>query len=156
MNEIIPGKLYLGDIMDALKTDLGQHIDRAIALCPEYECHHHCPDSWNAGFFDGVSSPPETIHRAVKLIHEGIETGKRVLIHCAGGVSRSPMVTACYLVKSGRFTNFDAAIEFVHSCRNKVDPDAKTYASGKRYCLSPLRLEPVNKSDHPSGIILAK
>lgn len=153
MDEILPGKLYLGDIKDATASDLYLHIDRAIAVCTEYECHHNCPDSWNAPFPDGQITDGRIIHRAVKLIHEGIENGQRVLIHCAAGISRSPMVTACYLVKShaipGLF-DYDRAIEYIQRRRQKVDPDERIMRSGRSYCASGFKLEkkPV------SGIIL--
>lgn len=136
MDEIIPGKLYLGDLMDGLSADLSTNIDRAIAVCSEYECVHKCSDSWCVGFVDGASVHQALIHKAVKLIHQGILQGKRVLVHCVAGISRSPMIVACYLVKSGQFYDFDKALEFVHQCR-----------SGREYCRSseltlPNQIEP--------------
>jgi len=141
MDEIIPGTLYLGDIKDALDANLGQSIDRAIAVCTEYHCDHKCADSWNAPFPDGQSVDNMTIHRVVRLIHEGIEAGQRVLIHCAAGISRSPMITACYLYKSGRFPSYDAAFEHVGKCRPKIDPAETIYRSGRSYCATGLTLD---------------
>lgn len=150
MDEIIPGKLYLGDIKDGTSPDLHLHIDRAIAVCTEYECHHNCPDSWNAPFPDGQKTDGSVIHRAVRLIHEGIQNGQRVLIHCAAGISRSPMVVACYLVKSGKMWDFDQSIEFVQSRRKCVDPHEKIMRSGRAYCASGFKLE----QKETTGIII--
>ena len=141
MDEIIPGQLYLGDIKDALDPLLGLEIDRAISVQTEYECIHKCADSWNVPFFDGQHVDNKTIHRAVRLIHEGIQAGQKVLIHCAGGISRSPMITACYLVKSGRFPTFDSAMEHIAKCRPKIDPAPVIYKCGKAYCMTGLKLE---------------
>lgn len=139
MNQIIPN-LFLGDIVDASAANLGQHIDRAINVCVEYFPAHACPDSWHVGFADGAKIDAKVIHRAVQLIHDGLLSGKRVLIHCAGGVSRSPMVVAAYLVKSGHFPTFDKAMAHVWECRNKVDPAEPTYRSGQAYCATGFRL----------------
>lgn len=141
MDTIIPGQLYLGDIRDAMDPLLGESIDRAISVQNEYEFTHMCADSWRVPFYDGQTVDNTVIHRAVKLIHEGIEAGQRVLIHCAAGVSRSPMITACYLFKSGRFPTYDKAFEHVAKCRPKVDPAPVIYRCGKSYCATGLTLE---------------
>ena len=44
---------------------------------------------------------PEQLQRAAKFIHERIEAGDGVYIHCAAGVGRAPLVGAAYLVTEG-------------------------------------------------------
>lgn len=149
MDSIIPGKLFLGDLADATDPQLGESIDRAIAVCNEYELKHRCADSWQVGFFDGQAVDNKVIHRAVSLIHDGIQAGQRVLIHCAAGISRSPMITACYLVKAGHFPNYDAALNHIAQCRPKIEPAGAIYRSGKSYCATGLRL-----SEKPEPIIV--
>jgi protein-tyrosine phosphatase len=149
MDSIIFDKLFLGDLADATDPQLGERIDRAIAVCNEYELKHKCADSWQVGFHDGLAVDNKIIHRAVSLIHDGIRAGQRVLIHCAAGISRSPMITACYLVKAGHFQNFDAALNYIATRRSKISPAGAIYRSGKSYCATGLRL-----SETPEPLIV--
>ncbi len=40
-------------------------------------------------------------HLAINVLKEQIDAGNRVLIHCKGGVGRTGMIGACYLVSRG-------------------------------------------------------
>lgn len=48
-------------------------------------------------------TPPtlEDIQRGVDFMHEAIEEGGVVYVHCRAGVGRAPTMVACYLVSTG-------------------------------------------------------
>ncbi|RMG74023.1 MAG: protein phosphatase [Chloroflexi bacterium] len=43
----------------------------------------------------------EQLEQGATFIHQAIEAGGKVYIHCAGGVGRAPTTAAAYLIKSG-------------------------------------------------------
>lgn len=52
----------------------------------------------------------------LEVIDDHLKNGKRVLVHCVGGIQRSPSVVVCYLIKYHEMTT-EKAISFVRSKR---------------------------------------
>jgi hypothetical protein len=50
---------------------------------------------------DGAAIAPEMIDRGVSWVHERLERGETVLVHCEHGVGRSSLFAACVLVDLG-------------------------------------------------------
>lgn len=65
----------------------------------------------------GVPSQ-EDMQKITSFIHSKTQTGKKVLIHCVGGLGRSGMVAACYLSEYKKIDPKNA-IEFVREIRSK-------------------------------------
>lgn len=122
VSEIIPN-LYLSD-MDAASRFDG---DR---LCvhehgPTYTGQHHLiailtrrPNS----LLDrsGAVASIEQVDRAADLIQSYVEQNKRLLVHCFGGVERSPLTIAWYFVKTKKFETLDQAYVFLKQKRPVV------------------------------------
>jgi protein-tyrosine phosphatase len=53
---------------------------------------------------------------ALQTIHDALERGGRVLVHCQAGAQRSPAVVACYLVRFRGMTPQDA-IDAIRAAR---------------------------------------
>ncbi len=59
---------------------------------------------------------PRTAYDAIKILNDQTKAGNKVLIHCKGGVGRTGMIGACYLVSQG--IPPDEAIQKVRSIHN--------------------------------------
>lgn len=62
----------------------------------------------------------EALGRAADLIEQYVTRGERLLVHCHGGVERSPLTLAWYLVRSLQFKTFIQAYEFIKEKRPVV------------------------------------
>ena len=80
------------------------------------------------GLSDDGRNDCDQIDRAVDTLHELIQQGKRVLVHCRAGVSRSPSVVAAYLAKYQGHT-FNSALEVVKNGRSIADPRHDLWAT---------------------------
>lgn len=116
------GNLYLGDY-EAAKVFDGKRI---CVYCdaPLYE-----------GFFIHIpilaTRPKSQLDRtataslpqldaASDLITEILEKGEKLLVHCMGGVERSPLTIAYWLVKTGKYQTLSEAYAFLKGIRPVV------------------------------------
>jgi len=77
---------------------------------------------------DRVPLPFPMIDAAVAFIEDHVSQGRRVLVHCEMGISRSPSLAVCYLHQSQGMT-IDAAIAYVKSVRPTADPHPELIGS---------------------------
>jgi atypical dual specificity phosphatase len=75
--------------------------------------------------------PPRKFELVVTAISQLIRGGK-VLLHCAAGSSRSPVVAALYLHVIG-YKNFDDALSQLRELRSGVIPSKLVIESAKTY-----------------------
>lgn len=117
-NEIIPG-LYLGALplenLDHQKQLLeNEGIGAVVSLVEPWEFKHRSqiarpiqPSTWEKLGIDHLQistkdwSPVQSsrIDEAVEFIHQELQKGKRVYVHCKAGRGRSASVVICYLMK---------------------------------------------------------
>lgn len=64
---------------------------------------------------------PDTIRRITALIHREVGAGRKVLLHCQMGISRSPALAACYLHEYAGYS-LDAAIAQIRQVRMIAEP----------------------------------
>lgn len=64
----------------------------------------------------------------VDLIHQHLENGDNVLIHCYGGVSRSPTLVASYLMKYQKMKALDSII-YLKNTRKCIYPNISFLAA---------------------------
>jgi len=69
------------------------------------------------GLFDGPGNDPLTFFAATILLESLVRSGKRVLVHCGAGMSRSVMVVAAWLTMRSPSTTFDINLQNVMSVR---------------------------------------
>jgi hypothetical protein len=103
--------LYLGDLVAAGNF-------KGFRLCvhervPDYEgtFHHipiltHLPKS--ATDRTGARVSPLALSRAINHIQHCVLSGINLIVHCRGGVERSPLVVACYLREVRGYTLAEA------------------------------------------------
>lgn len=67
---------------------------------------------------------PKDVHqlsRLIRRLHEHLDAGRSVAIHCAGGLGRSGLVAGCFLVAGG--TRADEALRMLRNTRGPRCPD---------------------------------
>jgi len=75
--------------------------------------------------------PPPTFKQVMTAIGQLIRGGK-VLVHCAAGSSRSPVVVALYMDVVG-YENFDDALSELRGLRSVVSPSKLVIEGAKAY-----------------------
>ncbi len=131
-DSIIPG-LYLGSRHVVKNTDFLNvaEIKVLISILTDNEFHDYFPsgvqppiEEWHQVRCDDSSE--EEIYKHFLPMHEVIQTalneGKHVLVHCAGGISRSPTIIMAYLMIERKMT-FAEALQHVKRCRDFVRPN---------------------------------
>lgn len=114
MSEIIKEKLYLGGIDDAndLNFIIINKIDVIITTAHNCVISNEVKNKINYYQFDIIDKPTfnirEYLDKISLLIENQINQGKRVLIHCWSGVSRSVCCTIAYLMIYKKMCYLDA------------------------------------------------
>ncbi|KIY65056.1 DSPc-domain-containing protein [Cylindrobasidium torrendii FP15055 ss-10] len=122
-SEIIPGKVWLGNLSTALSqkllTELG--ITHIVSVCPEYPS---TGDNHLQIAVDDCEYSDILIHlpQACEFIENALSIGGKVLVHCVMGISRSATVVSAYLMKTHNMTS-TAAIAFTRKARASIRPN---------------------------------
>lgn len=72
-------------------------------------------------FEDGHAVPAKQFMACMDFLMFQYETGKKTLVHCAAGISRSACTIAAFMHISGQMP-FDAALHHIKHCRPIVQP----------------------------------
>ncbi len=67
-----------------------------------------------------AQADPQLIHEAVLFLEEQIALGRSIYVHCKAGVQRSATVVAAHLLKSGKATSLDHALELLFEKRTPI------------------------------------
>lgn len=118
-------KLYLGSMNDAFSSHFMKQEPTAVLnvakelgrspFCAEY-MHIPLEDSVGERLTKGI------LDDANEFIDDKLSKGRRVLVHCAAGKSRSPSIVIAYLMRKNKWT-FDEAMEYVKKKRSIVEPN---------------------------------
>jgi protein-tyrosine phosphatase len=129
-NEIIPG-LFLGSF-DARITKVGETspliFDEIIEISSLAEKNFYIqPEGYTMStatltilHSDQEPSLSQFFDLTTNRIKEALATGKKVLVHCGAGISRSPTIVAAYLCSTG--LTVDEAINKIKVKRPKINP----------------------------------
>jgi protein-tyrosine phosphatase len=80
---------------------------------------------------DQTSPTNATLDRGVAFARNHVANGNRLLIHCQGGIGRSPLLALCVLVDLG-FEPLDA-LAHAKNCREAVSPSYDQYCGWARW-----------------------
>ena len=128
MSEILPQKLYLGSLDDAINTDWikdnnikdvvsiisGIDTDELTNILEKINVKHH--------IFNILDMSDQNISELFKVIFDIIDNSQSVLVHCFMGVSRSATIILAYLMYSKKMY-LDNAIIFVLKSRLCIFPN---------------------------------
>src|SRR5271166_194047 len=82
-------------------------------------------------FHDGSEIPADKFAACMAFLSFASENGGRILVHCAAGISRSPVIVASFLHHS-RKMEFNAALDYVISKRSIVNPAVAIINSARK------------------------
>merc|ERR1719376_1513497 len=125
ITEVLPD-LYLGNAMDAANEDLLKSSNIRFILnltktCPNYSysTFHYKQIKIEDSCREDIKS---IVEEAIDFIEDAKANKSAVLIHCQGGVSRSPTVTIAYIMHLQGLSLADA-YEFVKTRRPCIAPN---------------------------------
>ena len=103
IREIIPGKLYQGDQAGAYEFAKNPN---SYIICVANGCYIGRDAYYPV---DDISEIPPSLFMAVNNeIEKAINSGKKVLVHCGAGVSRSVTFILAYLMWKNKWTHKEA------------------------------------------------
>lgn len=76
---------------------------------------------------DGRPFPYDDLVQGLAFLHDVVESGRKVYVHCFAGVSRSSFFVACYLMLREQWS-FEDAVRYVQSRRSQCSPDPGLYS----------------------------
>jgi atypical dual specificity phosphatase len=136
MTKVLP-RVYLGNFLNA--EDPALLLEHGVGLlftvCSQSPRRHyrrmvrmHMP------LLDGPGNEVADFYFAVATVHWLLmaEEPPTMLIHCRGGISRSPAVLATAMASYGACT-FDAAMNDIAKLRPSVDPHPALRKLGRQY-----------------------
>ena len=119
----ITDTLYLSGMHAAAKFD--GHRLCVHEMTPTYEGqYHHIPILTtrpnSKSDRTGAVASIEALDRAADLIGDYVSRGERLLVHCYGGVERSPLTLAWYFARSKKFDTLQEAYDMMKAKRPVV------------------------------------
>ncbi len=113
--------LYLGTIQNGIHHS-NYGFDKIINLT-RFNNQYGIPTVW-INIDDSESSDLYShLQKVTTFIHDSIENGDKVLVHCQAGISRSATVVIAYIMRSKRYSLQDA-FNFVKRKRSIIFPNA--------------------------------
>ncbi|CAF1394294.1 unnamed protein product [Adineta steineri] len=137
MSEILPG-LYLGNAHDAKDKNLLEknQIKSIVNISKTIPCYYEQDKLFNYLQLICNDSCQENIlqyfDKTLEYIHKNLLLNQNILVHCQGGVSRSPSFIIAYLMKYHSKT-FDQAYSIVKDKRKIINPNLSFLAQLTRY-----------------------
>lgn len=127
MDYILDGYLYLGSRYTASNRNLlDQHGITAVVNVTPDEPNHFSNDSTFSYLSCPINDDPDEnisayFDVASDFIEQARNEGRVILVHCRGGVSRSPTIIIAYLIKY-RDMDLQQAFTLVRKCR-RIKPN---------------------------------
>ncbi len=136
LNYIIDG-IYLGSEYAATDLELlNRHqITAVLSLQAEISYSHLYPKHFlykNFPLHDGEVIDSYVFEGALAFIRQAQNENRKILVHCAAGVSRSPSIVAAYLMKKKGMNPLEA-LEFLREKRPVVQPAVECFLSAVDY-----------------------
>ena len=116
-------RLYLGSLKDAerLAFNNSMGITAVISLCPEGSSPIPPGITYvKIPIADAHPISTEQFEEIMSAIEQGLHRGN-LLMHCAAGFSRSPILAAAWMHRCG-YLNFESALEEIGRLRPTIDP----------------------------------
>jgi protein-tyrosine phosphatase len=106
--DVIEARQRIGALLDAgINTfiDLTYEWERPpyLPLLAEKARSEDCKLNYQRFQFPDFGIPPQAaMHAALDAIDVALDEGRKVYLHCLGGIGRTGMTVGCYLVRHGR------------------------------------------------------
>jgi protein-tyrosine phosphatase len=115
--DFITDQIAIGNYLDAARDTLAREVD--AILCLRGDCACEARDDIDVLYLplnDGPGNRREKVDQALRFVDEVVRAGRRILVHCHAGRSRSVVIVARYLMRSRAMTS-TAALELIGSKR---------------------------------------
>ena len=125
-NEIVPG-LWLGDANDAKNGPELRRRGITHVLTVMSDCETPAVGPTGTWWCATIDDHPQAnitklLPSATQFVHESLLAGKRILVHCAAGISRSATVVAATLIRFGKYNVADA-LQRIRRARPFINPN---------------------------------
>lgn len=149
--DFITPQVVIGSRRDAENDDALIHhrIDAVLSFAP-IERPMPVARQLSLHLQDRVALPAEVIEEAVAFLREQVSRGRRVLVHCEMGMSRSPAIVACYLHEEHGL-DIDAALRQIRAVRPAADPHPALVASMRDYYAAGADCLDLSGNENPLG-----
>lgn len=112
----ITDEVAIGNSQDAINAD-NKQFDAVLCVAIDFDIMDGFKWRHKVGLLDGPGNDPLTFASAVILLHSLVRRGKRVLVHCHEGKSRSVMVVSAWICARG-LGSLDEVLEVVMKLRS--------------------------------------
>ena len=122
--DLVGPDLFVGTLADATDSHRLEKDEITVVVSLTHENPDFSAqtlDTHSIPLIDGPQNNREQFTKAVEKTVTALNDGKRVLVHCAAGASRSPTVAATALALSQEM-DMEDAIQQVADRREAVDP----------------------------------
>lgn len=149
--DFITPQVVIGSRRDAENDDALIHhrIDAVLSFAP-LERPAPVARQLSLELRDRVALPVEVIEEAVAFLRDQVSRGRRVLVHCEMGLSRSPAIVACYLHEELGL-EIDAAVRQIRAVRPAADPHPALLASIRDYYAADAATLDLSGNENPLG-----
>jgi hypothetical protein len=72
------------------------------------------------GYFQVTGVDQEALDDLIKRIHQDLQAGRKVLVHCAEGIERAPLAITCFLHRTGKAPSLEEAFRMVQKKRTQA------------------------------------
>jgi predicted protein tyrosine phosphatase len=134
--------LYVGTLKAARSICRGHNphgIDTIVNVCSEYLLEGQDGlavseklDIHDILLYDGVNPPLDKVGRAILAIAKSTSVGKKVLVNCHAGISRSVSICIGYLVATDSVDSAEDALRYIRRRRAYVNPSAQVMHGVKK------------------------
>jgi protein-tyrosine phosphatase len=108
-------KIAIGNAQDSINVD-NTIFNSVLNVAIDFDIKDNFRWRHKVGLVDGPGNDPLTFYSAVLLLESLVKQGKKVLVHCHEGKSRSVMVVATWLSMRG-LSNLDDALKSIMALR---------------------------------------
>ena len=112
----ITEQVSIGDSKDARRVT-NRDFDAVLNVAIDFDWQDNFKWRHKVGLLDGAGNDPMTFFAATLLLESLVRSGKKVLVHCGAGMSRSVMVVAAWLTMRGPGTTLDINLHNVMAVR---------------------------------------
>lgn len=123
----ITDQVSIGDSNDARHAN-NREFDAVLNVAIDLDIADNFKYRHKVGLFDGPGNHPATFFAAVVLLESLVKSGKRVLVHCQAGLSRSVMVVSAWLTIQDPSSILDAHLNNVMVARKVTAYRQELYA----------------------------
>eukprot|EP01064_Diplonema_japonicum_P021779 TRINITY_DN31344_c0_g1_i1.p1 TRINITY_DN31344_c0_g1~~TRINITY_DN31344_c0_g1_i1.p1 ORF type:complete len:381 (+),score=82.72 TRINITY_DN31344_c0_g1_i1:55-1143(+) len=135
IHEIVKGRIFLSNLKTAQSNDGSYSILSLLSEKPTSIPLGEDREQLFISIADDLSenSLLKIIHEALTFIDNQLSAGRKTLVHCEAGRSRSASVIAAWILKEEIVSDLPDALEYIKASRPWIEPNTSFLAQLERY-----------------------